>query len=102
MSKDLLPVPDPLEDLSVQAAHLIRKGLKESRDFVLRSQELLDAIRTKSVVQNGTSEAMGTLSAKLGEAEDIYVRIFALVRKDYGEDPEDMDRTDQLIDGFSG
>lgn len=80
-------VADGLAFVSTSAASLIRTGLQDSRNGVLMSQSIVDAIKAKPIVQNGTREALKSLSAKLGEAEEMYTKIFALVAKDYGDEP---------------
>ena len=80
-------VADGLASVSTSAASLIRTGLQDSRDGVLMSQSIVDAIKTKPIVQNGTREALKSLSAKLGEAEEMYIKVFALITKDYGDEP---------------
>ena len=79
---------DELAEVSANAASLIREGLTESRKAVIRAQELVDGIRTKPVVQDGTRESLKTLSAKLGEAEELYVKVFSQITKTYGDHPE--------------
>ena len=81
------PERDPLEEISETAARLIRDALTESRAAVLTAPKLVDGIRNKPVVADGTQEGLKTLSAKLGEAEDMYIKIFSSVTKTYGDDP---------------
>ncbi len=93
--------PDPLEEISVSAAKLIREveevslsaprvirdALEGSRKAVRAALGLVDGMRNKSIVTDGIGEGLRTLSAKLGEADDQYLKILASVVKTYGDDP---------------
>ncbi len=57
---------------------------------MITALKLVDGIRNKPVVADGTQESLKTLAAKLGEAEDLYVKVFASVTRTYGDDPDDM------------
>ena len=96
---------DRLTEVSESAATLIREGLQDSRDAVLKAQKLVDGLRSVPVVVNGTKESLKTLSVKLDEIEQMYTKVFQQLARTYGdpvdetppEHTEDAGGVDSLI-----
>ena len=80
---------DQLQQISESAASIIRKDLESVREHLLKAQELTDGIRNVPMVVNGTKEGLKSLSAKIGEADEMMPKIFSLVNKTYGDPAED-------------
>ena len=76
---------DRLTEVSESAATLIREGLQDSRDAVLKAQKLVDGLRSVPVVVNGTKESLKTLSVKLDECDQMYTKIFQHIARTYGD-----------------
>ena len=76
---------DRLTEVSESAATLIREGLQDSRDAVLKAQKLVDGLRSVPVVVNGTKESLKTLSVKLDEIEQMYTKVFQHIARTYGD-----------------
>ena len=79
-----------LEEVSLTAATLIREGVEESRGFGVSAQEIIDGIRTKPVVMDGTKEALKSLSAKLEEVDELYIKVLQGVSRTYGDPTEEV------------
>ena len=92
---------DPLEEISVDDAKMIRGRLKESRESAVRAQDLVDGVRKAAVVADGTQESLKTLSAKLGEAEEMYAKVFASITRTYGDDPDDVPVVNSVPEKFT-
>ena len=96
---------DRLTEVSESAATLIREGLQDSRDAVLKAQKLVDELRSVPVVVNGTKESLKTLSVKLDEIEQMYTKVFQQLLRTYGDpvgEPapelsEDADAVDLML-----
>ena len=77
---------DRLAELSDDAAHEIRTTLTESREGVLIAQKRIDSLRKSPLVVNGTRASLETLRGKLGEAEELYIKVFRQVSANYGDE----------------
>ena len=87
-----------LAELSANTASVVREDLEKSRACVLKAQGLVDGIRTAPVVVNGTKESLKTLSAKLEEVDEMYVKIFAAVTRTYGDPVENGTESPDFMD----
>ena len=78
-----------VEDVSLSAPRVIREALGGSRQAGKVALKLVNGMRNKAIVTDGIGEGLRTLSAKLEEADEQYLKIFASVRKTYGDEPSD-------------
>ena len=90
ISVDATKLIREVEEVSLSAPRVIREALGGSRQAVKIALKLVDGMRNKSIVTNGIGEGLKTLSAKLGEADEQFLKILASVVKTYGDDPDDV------------